>query len=158
VAAQQVLQRCELFRSFTEAGLAIFATIAVERRVPSGTPLFVEGMVGASLFVLDSGKVRLVQRAEEGERALGRAGPGDHLGALALLAPTTRLVTAVADGDCVVLELQQRDFARLQPLKPQACLKLSLAIAADLAGRAAEHGAQLRGLTAGRGGPGDRAG
>jgi len=146
VSVQQALQRCALFQAFTEAGLAIFATIAVEKRVPHGTPLFVEAMEGESLFIVMSGQVRLVQRTAEGERALGAAGAGDHLGALALLAPTTRLVTAVADGDCVVLELHQRDFIRLQPLKPQACLKLALAIAADLAARVGETREHLREL------------
>ncbi len=36
---------------------------------------------------------------------------------------------------CEVLELANRDFVRLQPEKPQACLKLALAIADDLARR-----------------------
>ena len=158
MSVQQALQRCALFQAFTEAGLAIFATIAVEKRVPHGTPLFVEAMEGESLFIVMSGQVRLVQRTAEGERALGAAGAGDHLGALALLAPTTRLVTAVADGDCVVLELHQRDFIRLQPLKPQACLKLALAIAADLAAQVAVNGAQIRELSPARGSAGARGG
>jgi hypothetical protein len=37
-----------------------------------------------------------------------------------------------------VVELGHRDFTRLQPQKPQACLKLALAIAADLATRVGE--------------------
>ena len=44
-----------------------------------------------------------------------------------------RLVSAVAATACEVLEITQRDFVRLQPQKPQACLKLALAIAQDLA-------------------------
>jgi CRP/FNR family cyclic AMP-dependent transcriptional regulator len=38
-----------------------------------------------------------------------------------------------------VLELTQRDFVKLQPVKPQACLKLALAIAADLAARVGDN-------------------
>lgn len=156
MGAQAILKRAPLFSSLSDAGLAIFATIAAEKRVPSGTPIFVEGMVGESLIVVASGRVRLLQRGAEGERALGAAEAGDHLGALALLAPSTRLVTAVADGDCVVLELHQRDFTRLQPLKPQACLKLALAIAADVAARVAEHAGQVKALSPARGAAGGR--
>jgi len=82
--------------------------------------------------------VRITQRVEGAEKELAVVGPGEHLGALALLGKTVRLVSAVAATPCEVLELANRDFLRLQPEKPQACLKLALAIAADLAARVTE--------------------
>ena len=142
----EALQSCSLFKEFTETGLRIFATIAVERRVEAGAPLFAEGMAGESLFIVAAGKVRVTQKDARGERELAVLGPGEHLGALGLLARSTRLVSAVAAVPCEVIELAQRDFARLQPQKPQACLKLALAIAAEVAGRAAENREQLHEL------------
>jgi CRP-like cAMP-binding protein len=144
----EALQRSALFHGFTETGLKIFATIAQERSLPAGTPLFVEAMPGESLFIVRRGSVRLTQKAATGERELAVVGPGEHLGGLALLARTARLVSAVAATDCEVLELASRDFTRLQPQKPQACLKLALAIAADLAARVGESRDQLRELGA----------
>jgi CRP/FNR family transcriptional regulator, cyclic AMP receptor protein len=73
-------------------------------------------------------------------------GPGEHLGELALLARSVRLVSAVAATPCEVVEIAQRDYYRLQPQKPQACLKLALAIAADLARQVAENRDALQGL------------
>jgi CRP-like cAMP-binding protein len=139
MTALEALQRSALFKEFTETGLKIFASVAVEKAVAAGTPLFVEAMEGESLFILKSGTVRITQRAGKAERELAVLGPGEHLGELALLAKSTRLVSAVAATDCEVVELTQRDFARLQPQKPQACLKLALAIAADLAARVGEN-------------------
>jgi hypothetical protein len=52
---------------------------------------------------------------------------------------------------CEVVELTQRDFNRLQPQKPQACLKLALAIAADLALKLAEGRDALRSLVGTKG-------
>lgn len=150
VTVVEALQRCALFKEFTETGLRIFAAVAVEKTVPAGAPLFVETMVGESLFIVRDGLVRITQREDKGERELGVVGAGEHLGALALLAPSVRLVSAVAAVDCQVLELTQRDFARLQPQKPQACLKLALAIAADVAARVAENRELLRELPARR--------
>ncbi|HEY7725350.1 MAG TPA: cyclic nucleotide-binding domain-containing protein [Anaeromyxobacteraceae bacterium] len=133
------------FQGFTETGLRIFATIAAEKVVPAGSPLFVENMMGESMFVVVSGKVRLVQRRPDGsEWELAQAGPGEQLGELAILAPSVRLVSAVADGDCVVLELAQRDFQRLAPQKPQACLKLAAALVALLARRVGDARDSLR--------------
>ena len=138
MSAQEVLERCSLFKGFTEVGLRLFAGIAQEKSIPAGTPLFVENMVGESLFVVKSGAVRITQRVDGAEKELAVVGPGEHLGALALLGKTVRLVSAVAATPCEVLELANRDFQRLQPEKPQACLKLALAIAADLAARVTE--------------------
>jgi len=146
VSIEETLQRSTLFKDFTETGLRIFASIALEKVVPAGMPLFVEAMAGESLFIIRKGSVRITQRSEKGERELAVLGPGEHLGELALLAPSTRLVSAVAATDCEVLELTQRDFARLQPQKPQACLKLALAVAADLAARVGENRELVRAL------------
>ncbi len=150
MSAQEVLQKSSLFKGFTEIGLRLFAGIAQEKSIPAGTPLFVENMVGESLFLVKSGAVRITQRVEGVEKELAVVGPGEHLGALALLGKTVRLVSAVAATPCEVLELANRDFQRLQPEKPQACLKLALAIAADLASRVSETRDILQKLAATR--------
>jgi CRP/FNR family cyclic AMP-dependent transcriptional regulator len=148
MTALEALQRSPLFKDFTETGLRIFAAIAQEKAIPAGTPLFVENMVGESLFIVKSGTVRVTQRGPDGERELAVLGAGEHLGELALLTKSVRLVSAIAATPCEVVELAQRDFVRLQPQKPQACLKLALAIAGDLAAKAAESRDILRDLAA----------
>ncbi len=135
---QEVLEKNALFKGFTDIGLRLFAGMAQEKSIPAGTPLFVENMVGESLFIVAEGSVRITQRVDGSEKELAVVGPGEHLGALALLGKTVRLVSAVAVTPCQVLELTHRDYQRLQPEKPQACLKLALAIATDLASRMAE--------------------
>ncbi len=142
----EALQKAPLFREFTETGLKIFAAIAVEKTVPAGSPVFVENMVGESLFIVKTGAVRITQKSADGEREIATAGPGDHLGELALLGRGVRLVSALAATTCEVIEITQRDFVRLQPQKPQACLKLAVAIAQDLAQRVAESRDALREL------------
>jgi CRP-like cAMP-binding protein len=142
----EALQKAPLFREFTETGLRIFAAIAQERAVPAGSPIFAENMVGESLYIVKSGTVRITQMTADGEKELATAGPGDHLGELALIGKGVRLVTAQAATACEVIELTQRDFVRLQPQKPQACLKLAIAIAQDLAQRVADNREALRDL------------
>jgi CRP-like cAMP-binding protein len=148
MTAFDALKRAALFGDFTETGLKIFAGIAVEKSFPAGTPLFVENMVGESLFIVKSGTVRVTQRTVEGEKELAVVGAGEHLGGVALLARSVRLVSAIAATACEVLEITQRDFVKLQPQKPQACLKLALAIAGDLAAKVTENRDALRELAA----------
>jgi len=141
----EALGASSLFGEFTDTGKRIFATIARERKVAAGSPLFVENAVGEAMYIVVSGQVRITQhRAEGGDREVAKAGPGDHLGELAVLAPSVRLVSAVAQGDCLVLELSQRDFLSLAPQKPQACLKLATAVAAQIARRTGDCRELLR--------------
>jgi CRP-like cAMP-binding protein len=135
----QALQASALFREFTDTGLRIFADIAHPKLIPAGSPIFVENMVGESLFIVKSGTVRITQRTAEGERELGLLGPGEHLGELGVLAKSVRLVSAVAATPCEVLEISHREFFKKATEKPAACLKLALAIAADLAQRVGEN-------------------
>ncbi len=151
MTAMEALQSSALFKEFTETGLRIFASIAQEKSVPAGSPLFVENMVGESLFILKSGTVKILQRSGAEEKELAVLGAGEHLGELALLAKSVRLVSAVAATPCEVVEISQRDFYRLAPEKPQACLKLALAIAADLARQVSETRDLLRGSPRGPG-------
>jgi CRP-like cAMP-binding protein len=143
----EALQKSSLFREFSETGLKIFASIATEKSIPGGAPLFAENMVGESMFIVKSGTVRITSREVGDDRTLAVLGPGEHLGELALLARSVRLVSAVAETPCELVEITQRDFYRLQPQKPQACLKLALAIAADLARKLAVGGDVLRTLS-----------
>lgn len=144
----QVLQGCALFKEFSDTGLKIFAEIAHPKLIPAGSPIFVENMVGESLFIVKSGTVKLTQRTAEGERELGTVGPGEHLGELGVLAKSSRLVSAVAATPCEVLEISHREFFKKATEKPAACLKLALAIAADLAQRVGESRELLRELAA----------
>ena len=148
MTAPEVLERNALFKGFTEIGLKLFAGIAEEKSFPAGAPLFVESMVGESLFIVKSGTVRITQRGAAGERDLAVLGPGEALGELALLAKGVRLVSAVAVTPLEVLELAHRDYFKKIAEKPQACLKLALAIAADLAAKAGEGREALRELGA----------
>jgi CRP/FNR family cyclic AMP-dependent transcriptional regulator len=150
MTALEALQKAPLFREFSETGLKIFAAIALEKSIPAGASLFAENMVGESLFVVKSGTVKITHRTPDGERELGAVGPGEHVGELALLSRSVRLVSAVAATPCEVIEITQRDFVRLQPQKPQACLKLALAIAHDLVQRVSESRDALRELAARR--------
>jgi CRP/FNR family transcriptional regulator, cyclic AMP receptor protein len=126
------LSRCELFKEFSETGLAILGGIAAERFVPDGTPLFVEGMASDAFFVISSGSMRVTVKRNDTQQVIGILGVGEALGQVSLLRSTgVRMVSAVAEGDAQVVEVRSRDFGRLQAQKPQACLKLMMAVASQ---------------------------
>ncbi len=142
------LARCPLFKGFTETGLQILASIARERTIPAGTPIFREDMQGDALYVVASGDVRICMTGADGrEQTLAVLGPSEFFGEMSLLTPgSVRLVSAVAQNDATLLELHQRDFARLQTQKPQACLKLILNIAGEFGRKMSDNRPLLRSL------------
>lgn len=85
-----------------------------ERRTfPDGQPLFEEGERGAGWYLVESGRVRVVQRTEQGDLTVAEHAPGEFTGELALLTRQAALTAAVADGDVVAWHL---DPDRLQQL------------------------------------------
>lgn len=142
------LASCPLFHGFTETGLQILGSIARERAVRAGETIFAEDAPADSMFVVVTGSVAIRASGAEGrERTLAMLGPGEAFGELALLTPGgRRLVGAVAQEDARLLEIVQRDFARLQTQKPQACLKLILNVAGAFGRKMSDNRALLRSL------------
>jgi len=130
------LKACNLFRGFSENGLNLVGKIARERTIPAGTPIFVENMVAESMFIVKMGVVHLSVKTPTGKDVvLDKLTTGEAFGELSLIIGGHRLVTASAGTDCELLEIPRRDFAKLQKQKPQACLKLMIAIVSQFGKR-----------------------
>jgi len=134
VDVESVLKSTELFRSFTDTGIQILASIADIKDVPAGTPLFVQNMIGDGLYVVAEGRVRLTVRGPHGnDVTLAILAAPSTMGEAAILRSGPRLCSAVAEVPSTVIELTRRDIANLQRTKPQAVLKLMMAVV-DLVG------------------------
>lgn len=128
------LKASPLFRGFTDTGLQIIASIAHTKTVPPGTPLFVEQMIGESLYVIAHGQIRLAARGPAGgELELAVVTDPESIGEAALLRTGPRQCSAFALTSTTVIEISRRDVAQLQRSKPQACLKLMMGVV-DLVG------------------------
>ena len=125
----ETLKDCELFKGFTDVGLMAMVDVVTPRAFPPGTPIFVENMLGDSMFVLGEGTVRLSARSHSGEDVvLGELGKGAWMGEVALLKQGPRMCTATALTTVAAVELRYADFQRLLGTKPQACAKLLMRI------------------------------
>lgn len=127
--AAAALRASPLLSGFTDTGVGILAGIASPRSYPAGTPLFVENMVSDTLIVVGEGRVALSTKNDKGaELPMGELGPGDWLGELSLITTGQRQCTATAVTAVTAFEIRQADFQKLMSVKPQACIKLLMAI------------------------------
>ena len=131
-----------LLREFSDVGVRILAEACEERSVGRGTYAFRAGEPSTALCFIGRGTLQLQVR--EGGQALGELKTGDTLGNLALLGGGDHLLSACAVTDVELAVLEREAFESLRKQKPQASLKLLLALAQDFGDRVRDAGGPLR--------------
>jgi CRP/FNR family cyclic AMP-dependent transcriptional regulator len=87
------LRRVSLFAGLSDKDLGRLATSLIERTFEAGHEIAVEGRDGVGMFVIESGEATVSQGGDE----IGKLGPGDHFGEMALIDHGPRSATVVAD-------------------------------------------------------------
>jgi CRP-like cAMP-binding protein len=137
------LRGAPLLREFTDVGVKILAEIAEQRSVGRGTFAFKAGDASGALAFVARGTLQLVPR--DGGSALGAVEAGDSVGGMSLLVEGEHLLSAVAiPSDVELLEISRQAFEEMKRTHPRTALKLTLALAQDLAERLREAKVPLR--------------
>lgn len=148
MTAAEALRACGLLTGFTETGIQILSGICTTRPYPAGALLFAENMVSDSLIIIGEGRVALSMKGDRGDLSLGELQPGDWLGELSLINPGQRQCTATASSPVTAFEIRQAEFQKLVATKPQACMKLLMAICSHFGLKVAANKEALRSLVA----------
>lgn len=77
----------------------------VTLRLRMAEVLFREGDPPTTAFLLESGRLRITARSDDGERLLAEIGPGELVGEMAVIDQSPRTATATAISDCVLLAI-----------------------------------------------------
>ena len=96
--AIEALRRCALFAKVGDEALAMCARSLRVRRFRKNETIFHQGDPGDSLFIVESGSVKIVLPSPEGEEGaiIATLSRGDFFGELALLDGAPHSATAVA--------------------------------------------------------------
>ena len=120
-----VLKEVPLFAGFSANELADLASFVRPRRYPRGSIIFHQGDPGTSLYVIETGEVKLTVTAESGkEVTLALLGPGAFFGELSLLDGGPRSANAVARVDCKLGVLDRDHLLRVLAEHPSASASL----------------------------------
>jgi CRP-like cAMP-binding protein len=120
-----VLLQVPLFAELTPTELATLSGSLRRRRFTRGKVIFVRGDPGDGLYVLESGRVKIVLTSPDGkEIVLAILGPTDFFGDLALLDGEPRSADAVATEAGELLLLQRHDFLRFLEAHPPIAVQL----------------------------------
>lgn len=98
-----LLKRAPFFEGTPDHSLLGIAASLAETEIPAGTEILKEGELGATMYVVVEGEVRV----EVAGRVATHRGPGDVFGELSVLDPQPRMATVVAQTDVRLLCLDR---------------------------------------------------
>ncbi len=102
------------------------------RRLETGARLFEEGDPGASMYVIQSGRVRVFRRIGAIEVKIASLGPGELLGEMAALEGLPRTASAAAEEPTVALELDRSVFEQMVRSNGEIALRVLRKLSARL--------------------------
>ena len=108
-----------LFQELERVELIKFGELVRERSYPRGSVILFQDDPGDSLYILRTGRVKVVLIGEDGrEVILGVLEPGAHFGELALIDDQPRSAHVIAMEDAQLLILRREDFRRRVDANP----------------------------------------
>lgn len=107
-SAEKILQKIKGMKSgmFREEPLSEGRYVRYLR----GQPIFMEGEIGDTLYVIEAGSVRITKMLGDREVLLNVLGPGQIFGEMALIEERERNSTAVAAGEVKLLPVSRSNF------------------------------------------------
>jgi CRP/FNR family transcriptional regulator len=121
---EDVLSKVPIFADLSTKELQLLGATARERQFAAGETMIRQGETASGLFVIVSGKVRVVQQGAGGERELGVYGKDAVLGEMALLDDLPRTATVIASEPTTALIIPAWDFRAALRENPDIALKL----------------------------------
>ncbi len=133
------IRQVALFQNLPRAALRELAEAMHRRLYRRDEYLYYESDPGLGLYIVQSGRVRLLAEDEEGEvYELRQVNQGEHFGELSLFGEFRRMETAQSTAETCVLGLFRPDLSTIVKRSPKAGAAIVLALAQHLAERQAE--------------------
>ncbi|MGD8514397.1 MAG: Crp/Fnr family transcriptional regulator [Granulosicoccaceae bacterium] len=113
------LKQIGLFGGLTDEELAAIAEITTRRSYPKNAIIINEGDDTDSLYLILSGKVKIVLSDEDGKEVIiSILEPGDYFGELSLIDSEPRSARVVTMGDCQFSIIHKSDFNNVLDSNP----------------------------------------
>ncbi len=112
------------------------------REMSKGTVIFREGDTGKTMYIIQSGKVRIFKQIGDVDKTLAVLGPGEFFGEMAILDDKPRSASAEVIEDAKMLEVDEGTFEAMIKSNPEIAYR----IIKKLSQRLRETNAQIESL------------
>ena len=138
------LRNVPIFNELSDQELEKIAALGVRKKYKKGSIILLEEETGAALFVIVSGKVKIVRMDDDGrEVILSILGESDFFGEMAILDGLTRSASVVATSKSELFMIHRRDFLKLLNDYPM----VAIALLRELTGRLRKADSQIKSLS-----------
>ncbi len=138
------LRNVPIFNELSDQELEKIAALGVRKKYKKGSIILLEEETGAALFVIISGKVKIVRMDDDGrEVILSILGESDFFGEMAILDGLTRSASVVATSKSELFMIHRRDFLKLLNDYPM----VAIALLRELTGRLRKADSQIKSLS-----------
>lgn len=138
------LRNVPIFNELSDQELDKIAALGVRKKYKKGSIILLEEETGAALFVIITGKVKIVRMDDDGrEVILSILGESDFFGEMAILDGLTRSASVVATSKSELFMIHRRDFLRLLNDYPM----VAIALLRELTGRLRKADTQIKSLS-----------
>jgi CRP/FNR family cyclic AMP-dependent transcriptional regulator len=138
------LRNVPIFAELEEKDLLRVVKLGTSQKYKKGNIVVLEQESGAALFVIITGKVKVVRMDEDGrEVILSMFGPGEFFGEMSLLDGLTRSASVVATVKSELFMIHRRDFLELLNEFPT----VTISLLAELAMRLRKADMQIKSLS-----------
>jgi len=108
-----LLRNVPLFATLPDSQLAVLTSVVSRRSFPRGTTVIAAGDSTDSLYVVISGRLKVMMSDDEGrEVILSMLGPSEYFGEMALIDDSPRSASVITLETCELLVLAKRDFKK----------------------------------------------
>jgi CRP-like cAMP-binding protein len=138
------LRNVPIFNELSDQELEKIAGLGVRKKYKKGSIILLEEETGAALFVIITGKVKIVRMDDDGrEVILSILGVSDFFGEMAILDGLTRSASVVATSKSELFMIHRRDFLKLLTDYPM----VAIALLRELTGRLRKADTQIKSLS-----------
>ncbi len=121
----EYLKSVPIFASCPEEALTEVAALLEPVRVTAGSVVFAEGNEGDGMFIVGSGRLRVVSDVEGEKVIFAHLGPGEFFGEMALITGGPRSAGVIATTDAQLWKLQKPDFDAIVGRHPEISVEIS---------------------------------
>jgi CRP/FNR family transcriptional regulator, cyclic AMP receptor protein len=126
---EELLKKVPIFSELGRRDLERLSKLMVPRQVRAGEVIIKEGDQAAGFFVINSGKVEVVQDVDgSNPQRLATLGPGDFFGEMALFEGFPRNATVRAMDDTECLAMTRWDFTAEMKNHPEIAVGMVLVL------------------------------
>ncbi|HEY3477203.1 MAG TPA: Crp/Fnr family transcriptional regulator [Anaerolineales bacterium] len=125
----KIIGRLPFFRHLPPDAVAEINWLFEDRDIAAGQVIYLESDHGEHLYLVATGKVKLVRHTSSGrEVLLDILRGGEYFGNLAVISGQAYTETAMAQTDCCILQISAHNFERVLHSYPEVTMKVLKAV------------------------------